>query len=54
MTWRWMCLKAKGSVPMGFSELPAGRSCLALGWSCHTVASCLLCPLRNNCSDAKA
>lgn len=36
MTWRWMCLKAKGSVPMGFSELPAGRSCLALGWSWHT------------------
>lgn len=42
MTWRWTCFKAKGSVPVGFSELLAGRSCLVPGWSWHT-ASCACC-----------
>lgn len=26
MTWRWMHLRAKGSIPSGLSELPVRRS----------------------------
>lgn len=31
MTWRWLFLKAKGSIPAGLAELPEGRSRLAPG-----------------------
>lgn len=29
MTWGWVHLKAKGSIPSGLSELPVHRSCPA-------------------------